>query len=86
MSFAKSYKLFFLISILISFSFEAKTIFDETNLKHLKLKNRIFRAAIGDNYFKNGKITEKGFELYDQLSKNEVGTIFTGSTAVSDYN
>ena len=63
-----------------------KTIFDETYLKHLKLKNRIFRAAIGDTSFKNGKITQEGFKLYDQLSKNEVGTIFTGYTTVSDYN
>ena len=86
MSLEKLYKISFFYLFLISFSFEAKSIFDETYLKHLKLKNRIFRAAIGDNYFKNGKINQKGFELYDQLSKNEVGTIFTGSTSVSDYN
>ena len=85
MSSEKLHLLFITLLILISFSNETKTIFDETNLKHLKLKNRIFRAAIGDTCFKNGKITEKGFELYDQLSKNEVGTIFTGYTAVSDY-
>ena len=63
-----------------------KTIFDETYLKHLKLKNRIFRGSVGDTSFINGKITEKGFKLYDQFSKNEVGTIFTGYNAVSDYN
>ena len=63
-----------------------KTIFDETYLNGLKLKNHIFRAAVGDTTFKNGKITEEGFKLYDQLSKNEVGTIFTGYTTVSDYN
>ena len=62
-----------------------KTIFDETNLKYLKLKNRIFRGAVGDQSFINGKISEEGFKLYDQLSKNEVGTIFTGYTMVSDY-
>ena len=70
--------LFFVISI-------QKTIFDETNLKYLKLKNRIFRGAVGDQYFINGKISEEGFKLYDQLSKNEIGTIFTGYTMVSDY-
>ena len=63
-----------------------KTIFDETYLKHLKLKNRIFRGSVGDTSFINGKITEEGFKLYDQFSKNEVGTIFTGYNAVSDYN
>ena len=86
MSLQKSSLIYLTLLILISFSFESKTIFDETTLKNLKLKNRIFRAAIGDFYFKNGKISEKGFELYDQLSKNEVGTIFTGYTTVSDYN
>ena len=35
---------------------------------------------------KNGKITEEGFKLYNDLSKNEVGTIFTGATAISDYD
>ena len=63
-----------------------KNIFDETYLKHLKLKNRFFRGSVGDVSFKNGKITEEGFKLYDELSKNEVGTIFTGYTTVSDYN
>ena len=70
--------LFFVIST-------QKTIFDQTNIKHLKLKNRIFRGAVGDQSFINGKITEEGFKLYDQLSKNEIGTIFTGYTMVSDY-
>ena len=70
--------LFFVISI-------QKTIFDQTNLKHLKLKNRIFRGAVGDQSFINGKISEEGFKIYDQLSKNEIGTIFTGYTMVSDY-
>ena len=63
-----------------------KSVFDETYLKHLKLKNRFFRGSVGDDALKNGKITEEGFKLYDELSKNEVGTIFTGYTAVSDYN
>ena len=63
-----------------------KTIFDETQLKYLKLKNRIFRGSVGDLSFKNGKISEDGFILYDQFSKNEVGTILTGYTTVSDYN
>ena len=63
-----------------------KSIFDETQLKYLKLKNRIFRGAVGDTSFKDGHISEEGFKLYDDLSKNEVGTIFTGYTTVSDYN
>ena len=62
-----------------------KNIFGTTNLKNLKLKDRFFRGAVGDNTFVNGKLTEEGFKLYDQLSKNEVTNIFTGLTIVSDY-
>ena len=58
-----------------------KNIFDETQLKHLKLKNRFFRGGLI-----NGKIPEEIFKLYDQLSKNEVVNILTGLTMVSDYN
>ena len=77
----------FTFLILFTFVIGAqKNIFDETYLKHLKLKNRFFRGSIGDTYFKNGKINEEGFKLYDELSKNEVGTIFTGYTTVSDYD
>ena len=62
-----------------------KDLFDETRLKHLKIKNRFFRGAVGDNTFLNGKLTEEAFKLYDQLSKNELVNIFTGLTIVSDY-
>ena len=63
-----------------------KNIFDETHLKHLTLKNRFFRGAVGENGLINGKIPEEIFKLYDQLSKNEVVNIMTGLTMVSDYN
>ena len=81
------YFYFISLFLLVSGEQEAKkTIFDQTYLKHIKLKNRIFRGSVGDTSFKDGKITEEGFKLYDQFSKNEVGTIFTGYNAVSDYN
>ena len=83
---SKLFLIYFTFLFVLTFSLSEKTIFDETTLKNLKLKNRIFRAAVGDTCFKDGKITKKGFQLYDQLSKNEVGTIFTGYTTVSDYN
>ena len=63
-----------------------KSVFDETRIKNLKLKNRIFRGSVIDCSFKNGKITEEGYKLYETLAKNEVGTIFTGTAVVSDYN
>ena len=63
-----------------------KGIFDETKIKNLKLKNRIIRGSVGDTSFCNGKISEEGFKLYENLSKGEVGTIYTGYAAVSDYD
>ena len=84
-----------LLTLLINFNFLfliisakqeiRKDLFDETKLNHLKIKNRFFRGAVGDNTFINGKLTEEAFKLYDQLSKNEVVNIFTGLTIVSDY-
>ena len=70
--------LFFLIYFNSLFTFiliqkgPQKNIFDETYLKNLKIKNRFFRSAVGDNTFVGGKITEEGYKLYDQLSKNDV--------------
>lgn len=76
------------LSLFFSFLSEykaQKNIFDETKFKNLKIKNRFFRSAVGDNTFVNGKITEEGYKLYDTLSKNDVTNIFTGLTIVSDY-
>ena len=74
-----------LFQVISSKKGSTKNIFDATNLKNLKLKDRLFRGAVGDNTFINGKLTEEAFKLYDQLSKNEVTNIFTGLTIVSDY-
>ena len=41
-----------------------KNIFDETHLKHLKLKNRFFRGAVGENGFTYERIPEEIFKLY----------------------
>ena len=89
-SFMNGFRLFFVLIYLNFFAFSlaqkgSKNIFDETYLKNLKIKNRFFRSAVGDNSFVGGKITEEGFKLYDQLSKNDVMNIFTGLTIVSDY-
>ena len=52
--------LFFLIYFNSLFTFiltqkgPQKNIFDETYLKNLKIKNRFFRSAVGDNSFVGG--------------------------------
>ena len=77
-----------LILLLIENSIEKKKdIFDETKIKKMKLKNRLFRGSVGDYCFlKDGHITEEGLKLYEKLSDDGVGTIFTGYTTVSDYD
>ena len=64
----KTSKLYiFLIFILTQTSDQQKKIpnkkreiFEETKLKNLKLKNRLFRGSIGDYCaFKNGHLTEE---------------------------
>ena len=81
------FKLILLLLLINAFHFKSqKNVFDQTQIKSMKLRNRFFRGSVGDCTFIDGHITEDGFNLYETLSKNEVGTIFTGLVAVSDYN
>ncbi|MBQ2644476.1 hypothetical protein IJG14_02750 [bacterium] len=50
-----------------------------------KVCNLIF-CYIGDVSLKNGHINDYGFELYEELLKGDVGTLFTGFTTVCDYD
>ena len=60
-----------------------KDLFDSTQLKYMKLKNRVFKAAMVDcGSWENGKLAEKLLKRYEELSKNEVGTIITGTILV----
>ena len=64
---------------------EKKDLFDETQFKYLKLRNRVFRAPVIDcESWVNGKLTDKFYRRYEELSKNEVGTIITGQMLISD--
>ena len=84
-----NFKLFSIILIFCSCNLrflKQKTLFDETQIKSMKLKNRVIRSSIIDVSLINGHLTEEYLQLYDELSKNEVGTILTGATVVTDYN
>ena len=84
-----NFKLFSIILIFCSCDLrllKQKTLFDETQIKSMKLKNRVIRSSIIDVSLINGHLTEEYLKLYDELSKNEVGTILTGATVVTDYN
>lgn len=62
----------------------SKTIYDETKLKNLKLKSRIFFGPIFDDSFKDGKISEKGIKKYETMAKNNVALIVTEGMMVGD--
>jgi 2,4-dienoyl-CoA reductase-like NADH-dependent reductase (Old Yellow Enzyme family) len=84
-----NYKILFIIFISCSCNLrklKKKSLFDETKIKKMKLKNRIFRSSVIDNSLINGHLTEECLKLYEELSKNEVGTILTGAVTVTDYN
>ena len=72
-------KIILLLLLINALNFkEQKDVFDQTQIKNMKLKNRFFRGSVGDCSFIDGHISEEGFKLYETLAKNEVGTIFTG--------
>ena len=59
-----------------------KKVFEETTIKNLHFKNRIFRGAVFDSTQVNGKMTEEGLKFYEDLAKTEVGSIITGTICV----
>ena len=88
----KKKQIFFLqLIILLSITTEKQTkkkksIFEEVQIKNLKLNNRIIRASVGDRLsLIDGKITEESLNLYKQLSNDGVGLIITGCANVADY-
>lgn len=62
-----------------------KSLFDQTQLANLKLKNRFVRSATYDGFSdERGHMTEQLFQVYENLAKGGVGTIITGLTYVTD--
>ena len=62
-----------------------KTLFDQTQLAGMNLKNRFFRSATYDGFADDrGHVTEALSEVYEKLAKGGVGAIITGLTYVSD--
>lgn len=63
-----------------------KSLFDQTKLAGMKLKNRFIRSATYDGCAdESGHLTEELFQVYENLAKGGVGTIITGLTYVSDH-
>lgn len=64
-----------------------KSIFEETNLNNLKIKNRLFRSATWEGLAQSdGKLTDEIYKIYEDLAKGGVGLIVTGLTDISQYN
>lgn len=62
-----------------------KSLFDETELAGMRLKNRFIRSATFERLAdKNGHMTKRLYGIYGDLAKGGVGTIITGLTSVSD--
>lgn len=62
-----------------------KSLFDQTRLAGMELKNRFIRSATHDGLAdEQGHLTEELFQVYENLAQGGVGTIITGLTLVSD--
>lgn len=56
-----------------------KTLFDQTKLASIPLKNRFVRSATWENMAdEQGHLTEKLYQIHEELAKNEVGLLITG--------
>lgn len=64
-----------------------KSIFDETTLAGMKLKNRLFRSATWVALTEpDGSLIEPLYDIYRELASGGVGTIITELTDVSEYD
>lgn len=62
-----------------------KSLFEQTQLAGMKLKNRFIRSATYDGLAdERGHLTENLFEVYENLAKGGAGTIITGLAQVTD--
>jgi 2,4-dienoyl-CoA reductase-like NADH-dependent reductase (Old Yellow Enzyme family) len=62
-----------------------KSLFDQTCIGSIHLKNRLIRSATGDHLALEGHVTEEVLALYEDLAKGGVGTIITGFAKVLDF-
>lgn len=61
-----------------------KSLFDETKLGGMKLKNRFFRSATHEGLAEQGRVTDELMQVYEKLAQGGVGAIITGLAYVSD--
>lgn len=62
-----------------------KSIFDNTKLLNMNMKNRIFRGALWEGLAdEKGHMTKELSDIYEELAKGGVGTIITGYAFVTE--
>jgi NADH:flavin oxidoreductases, Old Yellow Enzyme family len=62
-----------------------KTLFDETTLNWLNMKNRFIRSGLYTGLGgENGRLTPEIYKIYEDLAKGGVGTIITGYCYIKD--
>ena len=58
-------------------------IFEQVELNHISLKNRLVRSATWEGIAEpDGGLTEEAYKIYGELAKGGVGMIITGFTSV----
>lgn len=56
-----------------------KTLFEETQIGNITVKNRFIRSATWENMAtEEGRLTRELYDIYENLSKGQVGLIITG--------
>lgn len=61
-----------------------KTIFEQTELPHITMKNRLIRSATWENLTNaDGTLPEELMSIYEELAKGGVGAIITGLMDIS---
>ena len=60
-------------------------LFETTRIGSMTLKNRIFRAAMGDHDAVDGHYGAKDLQNYERTAQGGVGAIITGYSYVADY-
>lgn len=62
-----------------------KTIFDSIQIGNMECKNRILRSATWEALSdEEGFMSERQYEIYEELAKNEIGLISTGYARVME--
>jgi 2,4-dienoyl-CoA reductase-like NADH-dependent reductase (Old Yellow Enzyme family) len=62
---------------------DLSTLFTETRIGKMRLKNRFIRSATWENLAtEDGHMTDRLYAIYEELAKGEIGLIVTGYASI----